>query len=106
MESTIYIFDIGMYLWNQKLSEPPVLDWDRIVHKNVRSKDRADVGNVDAVDDASIVISTEGARGEYKIPKSEVESFDGAEVSLKSTLAELKKFKVWQLEDRLPVFYR
>jgi hypothetical protein len=25
---------------------------------------------------------------------------------LKSTLAELKKFKVWQLEDRSPVFYR
>jgi hypothetical protein len=76
------------------LSEPPVLDWDRIVHKNVRSKDRADVGNVDAVDEESIVIITEGARGEYKIPKSEVESFDGAEVFLKSTHSELKRYKV------------
>jgi len=76
------------------MSEPPVLDWDRIVHKNVRSKDGGDVGNVDAVDADSITIITEGARGEYKMPKSEVESFDGAEVRLKSTLAELKKYKV------------
>ncbi len=76
------------------MSEPPVLDWDRIVHKNVRSKDRADVGNVDAVDADSVVIITEGARGEYKIPKSEVEAFDGAEVFLKSTVSELQKFKV------------
>jgi hypothetical protein len=74
--------------------EAPVLDWDRIVHKNVRSKDRADVGNVDAVNQDSIVIVTEGARGEYKIPKSEVDRFDGAEVFLKSTLSELRKFKV------------
>lgn len=76
------------------MAEPPVLDWDRIVHKNVRSKDRADVGNVDAVDADSVVIITEGARGEYKIPKSEVEAFDGAEVFLKSTISELQKFKV------------
>ncbi len=76
------------------MSEPPVLDWDRIVHKNVRSKDRADVGNVDAVDADSVVIITEGAHGEYKIPKSEVEAFDGAEVFLKSTISELQKFKV------------
>ena len=49
------------------------------MHKNVRSKDRGDVGNVDALDGDSIVISTEGARGEYKIPKTEVEAFDSAE---------------------------
>lgn len=78
----------------EPVPEPAVLDWDRIVHKNVRSKDRADVGNVDAVDEDSLVIITEGARGEYKIPKSEVEAFDGAEVFLKSTISELRKFKV------------
>jgi hypothetical protein len=27
-----------------------VVDWEAIVHKNVRSKDRADVGNVDAIE--------------------------------------------------------
>ena len=77
-----------------EVSESPVVDWEAIVHKNVRSKDRADVGNVDAIEGDSIVISTEGARGEYSIPKTEVESFDGAEVRLKSTIAELKKYKV------------
>ena len=71
-----------------------VLDWDRIVHKNVRSNDGQDAGNVDAVDADSVVIITEGARKEYKIPKSQVEGFNGAEVFLKLSIAELEKFKV------------
>jgi hypothetical protein len=74
--------------------DSPVLDWDRIVHKNVRSRDGQDAGNVDAVDADSIVIITEGARKEYRLPKSEVEAFNGAEVFLKSSIAELEKFKV------------
>jgi hypothetical protein len=71
-----------------------VLDWDRIVHKNVRAKDGQDAGNVDAVDADSIVIITEGARKEYRLPKSQVEGFNGAEVFLRTTIAELEKFKV------------
>jgi hypothetical protein len=63
------------------MSDSPVIDWEAIVHKNVRSKDRADVGNVDAIETDAIVIITEGARGEYRIPKSEVEGFDGARCS-------------------------
>ena len=74
--------------------DSPVLDWDRIVHKNARSKDEQDAGNVDAVDADSIVVITEGARKEYKLPKSQVEGYNGAEVFLKSTIAELQKFKV------------
>ncbi|HET7345342.1 MAG TPA: hypothetical protein VFJ05_05685 [Nitrososphaeraceae archaeon] len=74
--------------------DSPVLDWDRIVHKNVRSKDGQDAGNIDAVDADSIVIITEGARKEYKLLKSQVEAFNGAEVFLKLTIAELEKFKV------------
>jgi hypothetical protein len=42
----------------------------------------------------SIVIITEGARKEYNIPKSEVDGFNGAEVFLKLSIAELEKFKV------------
>ncbi|MDQ6668563.1 MAG: hypothetical protein M3Y53_10120 [Thermoproteota archaeon] len=76
------------------MSDSPVVDWEAIVHKNVRSKDRADVGNVDAIETDAIVIITEGARGEYRIPKSEVEGFDGAEVFLRSNIAELKKYKI------------
>ena len=76
------------------MSEPPVLDWDRIVHKNMRSKDNEDAGNVAAVDENSITVISEGARNEYKIPKSAVEGFDGAEVFLKLSIAELKNYKV------------
>jgi hypothetical protein len=76
------------------MSDSPVVDWEAIVHKNVRSKDRADVGNVDAIETDAIVLITEGARGEYRIPKSEVEGFDGAEVFLRSNIAELKKYKI------------
>jgi hypothetical protein len=42
----------------------------------------------------SIVIITEGARKEYKLPKLEVDGFNGAEVFLKLSIAELEKFKV------------
>jgi hypothetical protein len=76
------------------MSEPAVLDWDRIVHKNVRSSDGQDAGNVDAVDADSVVIITEGARGEYKISKTQVDGFNGAEVFLKLSLGELEKYKV------------
>ena len=76
------------------MSEPAVLDWDRIVHKNVRSSDGQDAGNVDAINGDSIVIITEGARKEYKISKSNVEGYNGAEVFLKLTLGELENYRV------------
>ncbi len=81
-------------LYLKLMSDSPVVDWETIVHKNVRSKDMADVGNVDALETDAIVVITEGARGEYRIPKTQVEAFDGAEVFLKSNIAELKKYKV------------
>jgi hypothetical protein len=31
------------------MSEPAVMDWDRIVHKNVRSSYGQDAGNVDPI---------------------------------------------------------
>jgi hypothetical protein len=74
--------------------DSPVLDWDRIVHKNVRSRDGQDAGNVDAINADSIVIITGGARKEYQVPKSQVDGFNGAEVFLKASLAELEKFKI------------
>jgi hypothetical protein len=76
------------------MSEPAVLDWDRIVHKNVRSSDGQDAGNVDAINGDSIVIITEGARKEYKISKSNVGGYNGAEVFLKLTIGELENYRV------------
>ena len=53
----------------QYMSEPAVLDWDRIVHKNVRSSDGQDAGNVDATDADSVVIITDGARKRIQDPQ-------------------------------------
>ena len=49
----------------------------------------------DATDADSVVIITEGAREEYKIPKSQVDGYNGAEVLLKLTISELEKYRVW-----------
>jgi hypothetical protein len=76
------------------LAEDAVLYWDDIVHKNVRSKDGQDAGNVDAIEGNTVVITSEGDRQEYNVPKSEIEAYDGAEVSLKIPFGELKKYKV------------
>jgi hypothetical protein len=76
------------------MSEPAVLDWDRIVHKNVRSSDGQDAGNVDAIIGDSVVIITEGARKEYKISKSDIQAYNGAEVFLKLTIEGLEKYRV------------
>ena len=51
------------------------------------------VGNVDAVDDTNVLVSTEGARTHYRIPKHQVEGFDGHSVSLKVQKRELERFK-------------
>jgi hypothetical protein len=76
------------------MSEPPVLDWDRIIHKNVRSKDGQDAGNVDAIEGDTVVVTSEGDRKEYNLPKSQIEGYNGAEVLLKITYGELDQYKV------------
>jgi len=76
------------------MSEDAVVNWDAIVHKNVRSKDGQDAGNVDAIEGNTVVITSEGDRKEYNLPKSQVAGYDGAEVSLKITFGELEKYKV------------
>jgi hypothetical protein len=38
------------------MSEDAVVDWESIIHKNVRSKDGQDAGNVDAIEGNTVVI--------------------------------------------------
>lgn len=71
-----------------------IQDWDSIIHKGVRTKDMQPVGNVTAVTDNSIVITSEGARDEYNIPKDEIEGFNGAEVILSASFNRFEQFKV------------
>jgi hypothetical protein len=76
------------------MSEDAVRDWESTIHKNVRSKDGQDAGNVDAIEGDTVVITSEGDRKEYNLPKSQVEGYNGAEASLKITFGELEKYKV------------
>ena len=75
-----------------KQSPPPVLDWDKVVNKNVRSKEGEPIGNIVAHMKESLQIETTGSRGQYIIPKEQVAGFDGSEVTLNLTINELAKF--------------
>ncbi len=77
---------------------PEIYDWDATLHKIVTSSEGDLVGNVDAFDETDVLVSTEGARTHYKIPKNLVEGFDGHAVSLKIQKQELDKFKSGQGE--------
>jgi hypothetical protein len=70
-----------------------VENWESIIHKTVRAKDGHLIGSVDAVDETAVLISTEGARTHYRIPKHIVESFDGHEVILNTPSIKLERFK-------------
>ncbi|MGH9974467.1 MAG: hypothetical protein ACRD8Z_01330 [Nitrososphaeraceae archaeon] len=54
-----------------------------LASKVVTSSEGDLVGNVDAVDITAVMISTEGARTYYMIPKDLAEGIDGQSVSLK-----------------------
>jgi len=73
---------------------PPVIDWDKVVNKNVRSKEGEAIGNIVAHMKDSLQIETTGSRGQYIVPKEQVDGFDGAEVTLNLTVNELAKFAV------------
>lgn len=70
-----------------------ILNWDRIIHKNVRSSDSADVGNVISVSGDSMTVM-QGAKRLYKIPKNYVEGFNGSEVFLTLPFSELANYKI------------
>ena len=73
------------------MNEEPVLDWDRIVHKNVRASDMSDVGTIIQVADDTIRIM--GTR-QYSIPKRLVDGFDGSEVRLSVPYSEMQNYVV------------
>lgn len=68
-------------------------NWESVIHKIVRSNEGNLIGNVDAVDENSILVSSEGGRTRYKIPKHIVQGFDGHEVSLNIQKTKLERFK-------------
>jgi hypothetical protein len=59
-----------------------VENWQAIVHKIVTSKNGNLVVNVGAVDDSSVLVSTEGGRTRHRIPKHTIERYAGHGVTL------------------------
>ena len=85
------------------MSEPsstdaPVANWDRIIHKNVRTRDDQGFGQVIAVpDDEDVIIITSQSGGDqYRVPRSAVSGFNGAEVMLNAAAAEMGSYAVRQ----------
>jgi hypothetical protein len=75
------------------MSEPAILHWERVIHKNVRSKDGYDIGNIISEAGDTFMVM-QGASREYKIPKSAVDGFNGSEVLLTLTYSEVQTYKV------------
>jgi hypothetical protein len=70
-----------------------VPNWEATINKVVTSKEGELVGNVEATDASAVLVSSEGARTHYRIPKDVVEGFDGHAVSLKVPKNELEQYK-------------
>jgi hypothetical protein len=75
------------------MTEEPVLDWDRVIHKNVRASDMSDVGNIIQIAGDSIRIM-EGSKRQYNVPKRLVDGFDGSEVTLRVPYSEMRNYEV------------
>ena len=75
------------------MSEPAILHWERVIHKNVRSSDGTDIGNIisEAGDTFTVM---KGTKCEYNISKSAVEGINGSEVSLSIPYSEVVGYKI------------
>lgn len=67
------------------------MNWESIIHKNVRSSDNENAGNVIEIEDDTITI-VHGTKVEFVIPKEYVAGFNGAEVTLDLPYRELGKY--------------
>ncbi len=65
-----------------------ITNWEDIIHKNARTSDDGDAGNIVEVEEDTLTLER-GPTAEYVIPKSKVGGFDGSEVSLAISLKDL-----------------
>jgi hypothetical protein len=75
------------------VSEPVIQRWDRVIHKNIRCRDRIDIGNVISEFGDTFTVM-QGARREYNISKSAVEGFDGSELYISILFSEVQRYEV------------
>jgi hypothetical protein len=75
------------------LPEPAVLNWNSVIHKNVRTKDSEPLGYIASEDKEFILILSSGSR-EYRVPKTHVEAFDGSQVLLDLEFGEISRYEI------------
>lgn len=75
-------------------SHAGIQDWDSILKKGARTVDSIAVGIVTAVNDENVIITSDGAKDEFSLPKNEIQSYNGQEVVLNTTSDRLGQFKV------------
>jgi hypothetical protein len=76
-----------------ELSEPAVLSWDSVIHKQARTKDGKSLGYIAAEDEECIYVLSSRFR-EYRIPKSLVMEFDGSILLLGMQFGKVGRYKV------------
>ena len=76
-----------------ELSEPAVLDWESVIHKEIRTKDEEPLGYIAAEDEEYIYVLSSRFR-EYRIPKSRVMEFDGSAVLIDLQFERVGRYKI------------
>jgi hypothetical protein len=76
-----------------KLSEPAVLNWDTVIHKEARTKDGKPVGYIAAEDEECIYVLS-SRHNEYGVPKSQVMEFDGSAVVIDTQFRKVGRHKI------------
>ncbi len=74
------------------MDEDTIIDWERVIHKNVRTSDGLGAGNIVAIDGDNLIIESAGDQVHAVYPKSLVGGFNGAEVILNKPYAELGRY--------------
>ena len=93
IHNKFHIIDIFILLISVSVNmAEAILNWDRLIHKGVRSNDYEDMGNVIGIDQDYLTLMM--GRHEFKIPKTAVQGFNGSEVFLKIPSMEVYKLEV------------
>jgi hypothetical protein len=69
------------------------MNWQKILHKNVRTKDYKPIGYVAGGTNNQIIVTSQSGALQYKIPKVYAQEFDGTEVSLKLPGIHIQRFE-------------
>jgi hypothetical protein len=76
-----------------ELSQPAVLNWDGVIHKEARTKDGKPLGYIAAEDEECIYVLSSRHK-EYRIPKSRVMEFDGSAVLIDKQFGKVGRYKI------------